>query len=267
MRVQLGEWELVKKLGEGNFGYTYMARHVLLKDNFLACIKVEKVGSPESIDAFRTEAAAYSGLRHPHLPTLLGYHEGPDPRDASRIIRYMVLSYIKGQSLSNACHDKGFPSDEHICWIVDRLLDGLSYLNYNGILHLDIKPDNVLLNIEEHDATLVDLGMASIKPRAGAVARGGSPVYMAPEVMSGFTPGPESDLYSVGKVVCWLTRGDPSTGVFGTMNPTLQTFFEEWVLHDPRKRPRNPAALRHELADLRLKCFGRVGSETAWETR
>jgi len=266
MSFQLGNWRLLRKLGEGNFGYTYLGEHVLL--GFQVAVKVEKVGTPEAIEAFKTEARAYSELRHPYLPTLHDYLEMPDPREPSRLLRLMVLSFIPGQSLTDAVEEHGNPTDEHICWIVDRLLFALSYLNYKGILHLDVKPDNILLNIPHHEATLVDLGMASIRPRSGDVARGGSPMFMAPEVFAMFTPGPESDLYSVGKVVCWLSGGDPANGIFGPdMDPRFSSFFEEWIRHDPRSRPRNFAALRDDLADLRTQVFGRVGSVEAWESR
>jgi len=269
---KVGNYKILKQIGEGAFGRTFKGEHAILAAP--VCIKQEKIGQQPYIDLFREESAIVARLRHPSLPSFMDYMELPPPMG-----QVLVLSFIEGDPLDKVVktkpRDDGTSyakrpiSDEHICWIVDRILGALSYLHGKWrIVHCDLKPANIILDIEDHNATLVDMGMASFKPDEWSKAKGGTPGYLPPEFGTGFAPVPESDIYSVGKIVCFISGGSALKGEFASdMEPELVKFFEPWIRHDPKQRPRNADQLRNELAKLRKKIWGRNYCEEQFKFR
>lgn len=257
--MHVGNYKVVAQIGEGAFGRTFKGEHKILK--VPVCIKQEKTGQKVYMDLFRDEAAIIARLRHPSLPTFIDYAEmGGD------VGQVLVLSFVDGEPLDklagatpDGLADKPI-DDEHICWIIDRILGALSYLHgRHNIVHCDIKPANIIVELKDHNATVVDLGMASDKPNQASKAKGGTPAYLPPEFGVGRPPVPESDIYSTGKIVCFLSGGNPMTGTFpDDMNPAIRAFFEPWVRHDPTKRPNDADKLRHELSLLRKQVWGRT---------
>lgn len=259
-----GNWEIRKKLGGGAFGDVYKGRHRLLGASFPVVIKREKTFQDPYTRMFRNEAALLARLRHPQFPTLLDYLEvGGD------VGQLMVLSYIPGTPLDKHLEKQGAIADEHICWILDRVLGALDYLHIkHGIVHCDIKPANCILDIPDHQVTLVDLGMATLAPDEKTKAKGGTPGYMAPEFQQGFPPIPESDLYSVGKLGIALAGGDIHKGEPpNDMAEPLADLLLEMIARDPTKRYASADQVRHELHHLRQKVWGRVTTATEFENR
>jgi len=259
---RVGSYKILSQLGEGAFGRTFKGEHTILK--IPVCIKQEKTGQAPYTELFREEAAIIARLRHPSLPSFMDYLELPAPTG-----QVLILSYVEGEPLDKvvktATSTDGTVSarkpidDEHVCWIVDRILSALSYLHGRWrIIHCDLKPANIILDVPDHNATVVDLGMAFLKPIEWSKAKGGTPGYLPPEFGTGLPPIPASDIYSVGKIVCFITGGDALKGEFpSNMRSKLKQFFEPWIRHDPKQRPQNADQLRSELAKLRKKVFGR----------
>lgn len=259
-----------KVIGEGAFGRTYLVHHTVL--GFKACLKqLSRTDDPLFIDSFREEAEILSKVRHRFLPALLGYWEEPD------FDRYVLaMSFIEGTSLQDLIDEGKLPSDEHICWILDRVLEALSYLHYRsssktydrGIIHCDIKPANILLNIPEHEAYVVDLGMAFARPTAASLAKGGTDDFMPPEFSLGKPPIPASDIFSLGKTAIALAGGNIKNGQCpDDMNPHLQEFIDKMILRDPRHRFQVADQARSSLRKVRVKAFGGASSNEMFKTR
>ena len=259
--MRVGEYTLVRLLGEGAFGRTYFGQHALLGTP--ACVKQEKTQRKPYTEFFREEATLVAKLRHPSLPSFLGYTEMPG--DVGQIL---VLSFIEGESLADVLR-RGPVDDEHICWVLDRILGALSYLHgRHRIVHCDLKPANVILEVADHQATVVDFGMAFLRPDARAQAKGGTDGYMPPEFALGKPPVPASDLYALGKIGVALAGGNIGNGEVPTdMVPALREFLAALTRHDPTQRPQDANALRGQLEDLRRKTWGRTSTLEEWKWR
>lgn len=261
--MRVGSYNVTKQLGEGSFGRTFLGEHVLLK-GLKACIKQEKTGQQPYMDLFRDEAATVARLRHPSLPSFVDYRE-----EGGDVGQVLILSYIEGEPLDKLVEGGKFVDDEHICWIIDRILGACSYLHGKwNIVHCDLKPGNIIVDIPDHNATVVDLGMAYFKPDDLAKAKGGTPGYLPPEFGVGLPPIPASDIFSIGKIALFLAGGDVIKGEFPSdMDKRLVDFFSPWIRHDPRERPQGVDKLRFELGELRKKVYGRSSTREQFKFR
>lgn len=252
--MRIGSFEITRILGEGSFGRTYLAKHAIL--GFDVCAKQEKTRQQPFMDMFRNEASLVARLRHPSLPTLMDYIEHSDP-DVGQM---MILSFIRGQGLDKDIEQNGFVDDEHLCWILDRIFGCLSYLHgMHSMVHCDIKPANCILDVPDHNVTLVDLGMACLEPGARTRALGGTPDFIPPEFSQGLPPIPASDFYSVGKLAIAITGGNLVQGSFPTdMHPELSRYLSQLIRRDPTERPQDAEGVRAEIAALRRRIWGRT---------
>ena len=163
---------------------------------------------------------------------------------------------------------RGFVDDEHLCWIMQRLLDALSYLHFHRVIHCDIKPENIILDIPNHNAVLVDFGLYVADPNHHTKAKGGTPFYMPCEFAQGLPPIPASDLYSLGMTMVFLSGGNVGNGSLPTdMKPELQEFIGAMIRRDPLARPQNARSLNQELSSLRRRMFGRAETKEMFKTR
>jgi serine/threonine protein kinase len=249
-KIKIGNYTLLKKISEGSFGRTYFAEHSILKSK--VCIKEEITENKIYQDWFREEARLLWDICHPSLPTLKDYFESPD--------QVMVMSFILGDSLDKVVEKHGFIDDEHLCWILQRCLDAMSYLHYKGIVHCDIKPQNIILNTKEHNAILVDFGLSAVKSGANTKPKGGTEFYLPPEFELGKPPIPASDIYSLGKVAVFLAGGNPATGSLPYINDSLKELIYEMIRHDPMHRPSDARELSEKILELRKKQWGRVST-------
>ena len=256
----IGNYKVVEQISEGAFGRTFRGEHIHL--GLPVCIKQNKSQDPKHIDMFREEAKVLWPLRHSSLPALMDYMQFPDHG------QIMVLSYVEGDNLQDLVEQGGAIDDEHLCWILDRMFGSLSYLHYHGVIHCDIKPANLILDLPVHNATLVDFGMAAMGPNAYSKAKGGTPFYIPPEFALGYPPIPESDIYSAGMTAVFMAGGDVAMKHLPSDMPTLlKDFITKLIRRDATARPSNVDELIAELQTIRSSLWGRTSTLEEFKRR
>jgi serine/threonine-protein kinase len=246
--MEIGSYRILSKIGEGSFGRTFLAEHKILGHKVL--LKQEKTADPVFMKTFEQEARKLQKVLHFGFPTLLDYFDTPDYGQV------MAITYAEGIP-----GDKLKPvADEHMCWILERVLINLSYLhNSLKIIHCDLKPDNLIINIPRHIVTIIDLGVSLGDVNARTKAIGGTPGYMPPEFDQGLPPVTSSDIYSAGKIAIGITGGDVMSGEPPKdMHPDLKNLIRSMIVRDPRNRPTDCASLKAQIVSLRQKIWGRT---------
>jgi eukaryotic-like serine/threonine-protein kinase len=196
-QVLQGRYRIIKVMGQGGMGAVYQAYDQRL-DN--ACVVKEMLITAEVADKldeaarqFQREAATLARLRHPGLPVVHDYFRESDNY-------YLVMDLVKGQSLRDLIPAGGL-AETVVLNYADQLLEVLAYIHACGVLHRDIKPDNIIVQPDGR-AVLVDFGLVKVAGISGKTAtksflRGlGTPEYAPPEQYSGGTDQ-RSDLYSL----------------------------------------------------------------------
>ncbi len=246
-----GHYELVRAIGEGGFSRTYEARHIYLDER--ACLKQNKHLGEEETARLRREAKLLWDLNHYSLPALRDFFTTEDDGAV------LVMQYIDGEELRATLCEHDALAPETLCWILQRLLNALYYLHGAGVVHGDIKPANIILQPQTHNAVLVDLGQAAIRPKAVSKATGYTMVYAAPELLAGKPPLPASDLYSLALTALTALGGDPHRRTFPRSVPhPLKAYLAQFFDPDPLKRPDwEQTDLIRALSDLRFELFER----------
>jgi serine/threonine protein kinase len=206
-RVIAGRYRLHERLGRGGMGIVWRATDQLLARE----VAVKALPLDESLSAAEArrrrertlrEARAVAQLRHPHVIVV---HDVVEDEERA----YMVMELVDGGSLADRVLSRGPVGAKEAARIGIALLDALRTAHAAGILHRDVKPSNVLV-AEDGRVVLTDFGVAQVAGATTLTETGsfvGSPEYTAPERMSGAGTGPESDLWSVGVLLCAVLSG------------------------------------------------------------
>ena len=249
----LGErYEILGLLGSGGMGNVYKARDRELDE--LVALKVlrpELVGAPGAIERFRREVKLARRVTHPNVARVFDIGErGGD--------RLLTMELVDGEPLSARLAREGRLSVAAIVEIASAICAGLGAAHAAGVIHRDLKPDNVLLE-KGGRVVLTDFGIACAAARGDAVATSafvGSPAYMAPEQIEGAALDARTDLYALGAMLFEL-----ATGTRPWQGATVLAVAAARLLHpppDPRaSRPDLPAA----LAAVVLRCMARRPDE------
>jgi eukaryotic-like serine/threonine-protein kinase len=255
----VGNYRLLNKIAEGGFGETYRAEHLVTGQ--LSCVKWA-TGidvDPETEALLVEEAKSMWDLRHYGIPAIRDLIRMPDKKLG------LVMSYVDGLTLAQII-EKNYPSGiepEHVAWITERCLNVLKYLHLHGVVHGDVKPQNIIIQPESHTVVLLDYGLSLIKPRAKTEAKGYTPYFCAPEQMDFKTPIPETDLYGLGMTMIFALGGDVAhIKVPETTPPAMCDFIKEMIRRDPMRRPKvwEKVDLCETIREVRTKDFGRVAS-------
>ncbi len=201
---QLGNYRLLRSLGQGGFAEVYLGEHIHLESK--AAIKVLHSVLPNNHkDDFLKEARRLVRLKHPHIVRLLEFGvEGDVP--------FLVMEYAPNGSLRTRYPIGSQIPLETIVSYVKQVADALQYLHEQKLVHRDVKPENMLLGANQ-EVVLSDLGVAVVAHATGSIiGAAGTPPYMAPEQILK-TPRPASDQYALGVVVYeWLCGDRPFHG-------------------------------------------------------
>ncbi|MEV0993843.1 protein kinase [Nonomuraea sp. NPDC050202] len=201
-------YRLIEPLGEGGMGVVWRAHDELL-DRTVAIKEVRYTGVGDAKRAElnrRTirEARAAGRLDHPSVVVIHDVVE-EDGRP------WIVMQLVRSRSLAQVIGESGPLRPAQVAVIGGRLLDALRAAHATGVLHRDVKPENVLL-ADDGRVVLTDFGIASMETEAGLTATGGlvgTPAYMPPERLNGDPARPESDLWSLGATLYAAVEGRP----------------------------------------------------------
>jgi WD40 repeat protein len=202
----IGRFQIYDRLGTGAFGTVFLAFDPSL-DREVA-LKVSRAGAlqgTKEAEHFLREARAAARLQHPHIvPVYDAGNEGSH--------YYIASAYIHGQTLTEAVA-RGPLEPRRAARIVYELAEALAYAHSLGIIHRDVKPDNVILDHTD-SAHLLDFGLARRQEDTGTLTQEGellgTPAYMAPEQVEGRRRAiPASDQYSLGVILYELLCGHP----------------------------------------------------------
>lgn len=250
----IGSYRILEEIAEGGFGKTYRGEHVMLGTP--VCIKHASRVSPQDEAILVEEAKAIWDLRHYAIPSIREILKLEDGSLA------LVMSYIPGPTLDQLLEKHKSLDAETVCWITERVLNALRYLHFHGVVHGDVKPQNVIVQPDKHMVVLVDYGLSLIRPAADSMAKGYTPFYAPPEQVAGMTLLPESDFYSLGMTMIAALGGDLGRKrVPEDLPDPVCAFVRRLVAHDILDRPRwDNEDLIEELQTVRKRAFGRTSS-------
>ncbi len=268
---QLGDFRLLKKLGQGGMGTVYKAHQVSLDRE--AAVKVlsrELAAKPALVQRFLREARVMARLDHPNL---LRCYEVKEEKG----FHYLAMEYVDGGSVETWLRKLGRFSVGDALHITLACARALQHAHEQGMIHRDVKPDNVLLT-RKGVVKVADLGLAKAKDDDISVTKtgmgAGTPVYMAPEQARDAKRVDErSDLYALGSMLyCFLTGEPPFKGETlvdlieakekGKFTPArrlndevperLDLILDKLLAQKPKQRYRSCLEVLEALADLGL---------------
>lgn len=224
-QVLQSRYRVVSLLGQGGMGAVYQALDMRLN----APVALKEMVPQPGLDAdqlaqlqqqFKQEAEILAQMNHPHLVSVTDYFtEGGNA--------YLVMKFIAGETLIERVSREGALLEGQVLEWARQLLDALSYCHHQGILHRDIKPQNVIVTPDER-IVLVDFGLVKLwdphSPYTRTAIRGaGTPEYAPPEQYDGVSghTDPRSDLYSLGATLYHVLTGHaPPTATQRMANPS-----------------------------------------------
>ncbi|WP_347176873.1 serine/threonine-protein kinase [Parafrankia sp. EAN1pec] len=238
MAAALPDYELGAQLGQGAFGLVLAGRHRELHRD--VAIKILSGGPEETAGYGRAEARLLAALDHPHIVRI--YHAV-----ATDDLHLIVMELLAGGTLTRRRADM---TGETACAVGLAVATALSAAHARGVLHRDIKPDNILF-----DATgllkVTDFGIAKMMEGTATTASAviGTPRYMAPEQLLGTRLGPATDLYALGVLLYELLTGAPPFAL-ALPAPVL-------IHHHLHVRPEPPAGVPGPLADVVMRTLAK----------
>jgi serine/threonine-protein kinase len=203
--LTLGDYHLLEPLGKGGMGCVFKARHVLM--NRVVAIKrirPDAAHDQDTVKRFRLEMRAAAKLSHPNVVTV---HDAEEVNGSL----FLVMELCEGMTLHELVERKGPLPEEEACEYVQQACLGLQHAFERGLVHRDLKPDNLILC--GTTVKILDFGLARLRGDAASVStqKGvivGTADYMAPEQAEG-RPDIRSDMYSLGCTLYFLLTGRP----------------------------------------------------------
>lgn len=205
-------YRLLKLVASSDEAEVHEAEHAELgRRSILKVLPSALAASPAALERFRSEAKALARLSHPNIVALHEVGTAGDGRP------YIAMERVNGETLANRVRREGAMDQDEAIGVVRQLLRGLQAAHREGILHLDLKPDNVLL-AKDGSVRIVDFGMSSVVRDAGltpsrsgkdSITVNGTPEYMAPEQVLGSRVDSRTDVYAVGCILFELLTGHP----------------------------------------------------------
>ena len=279
-RRKIGSYEIVRLLGKGGMSEVYEAENPQLGSRHALKLFTYEKDDPEVKDRFMVEGKLLARLSHPRIVKVTDF--GTDETSGKP---YFVMDLVlneRGEMQLLSDVEPGTVDEEKVGQWYDDLREGLAYIHANGVIHRDLKLQNVLIGPDGH-VVITDFGISKIfdakgdgvqivdtvktlvKVREGRSLVMGSLGYMAPELEMGVAASPQSDWYALGVIIYRLLTGtwcDARTDVV----ETLETYDPVWKRILPKLLHSNPNG-RECLSYADEKRTDREKAEFAWEER
>lgn len=244
----VSHYKILEKLGEGGMGIVYKAhdakldRHVALK-----FLPHRLSATDQDKDRFLQEARSASALNHPNVCTIYDIQDFEDPKGASQT--FIVMEYVEGKTLRDA---KPGLAVRQVVDIVTQVAEGLAAAHEKGIIHRDIKADNIMVRPDGR-VQIMDFGLAKLQGTSALTKAGstiGTTAYMSPEQVQGLEADYRTDIFALGVVMYELLTGQlPFTGAH-----EAAVMYEIVNVDPPSVRALKPE-IEQDLERIVMKCL------------
>ena len=262
-----GRYHVLERIAAGGMGEVFRARDAVLdREVAIKVLHRSLAGDQGFVERFRREARAAAGISHPNI---VNVHDW----GAVDGIYYMVMEYVRGRAVRDLLNAQGRLAPAQAADVLSQTLVALDHAHRRGIVHRDVKPENILVTVEG-TVKVADFGLARAyadgrQTQAGTVT--GTVQYLAPEQIRGEPADPRSDLYSLGIVAFELLTGRlPFTGetamaiaykhlsdrvprpsaLVGDIPTDVDAFVASATERDRELRPESAAEMRRDLESI-----------------
>ena len=211
------KYKLIESLGHGGMGSIFRAQRLHIGDEVaVKLLHHDLVREEKALERFRREARAAAMIRHPNVVSIHDFNDGTNETGQP----YIVMELVQGVSLGDVLRREGRMTPQRAVRLMHDICTGVGIAHRQGLLHRDLKPDNVIVVPPRHEgdeetAKVVDFGLAKVRDVAAATALThtgaviGTLYYMSPEQCSGEEVDARADVYSLGAMFYEMLVGVP----------------------------------------------------------